>query len=90
MSDGSPWRVEIAPRAEKELKNLPTRDQGRVRAAIDALAGGPTYGDIKKLKGKENEWRLRVGEWRVRFRPHFKSRVVFILHVRSRGEASRD
>ena len=90
MSDGSPWRVEIAGRAEKELKRLSPKDQDRIRAAIDALAGGPEHGDIKKLQGPGNEWRLRVGDLRVRFRPDFKDRIIYILHVLPRGKAYRD
>lgn len=84
------WRVEVSARAERDLKQLPPRDQARVRAAVDALEAGPGTGDIRKLRGRENEWRLRVGDWRVRFRPDFHERVIYILHVRSRGEAYRD
>jgi mRNA interferase RelE/StbE len=58
--------------------------------AIDRLAAGPRYGDVRKLQGKENEWRLRVGGWRVRFRPDFRARVIFVLHVLARGGAYRE
>ena len=90
MSDAERWRVNVSGRAERDLKRLPARDQARVRAAIDALEAGPGTGDIRKLRGKDNEWRLRVGDWRVRFRPDFQQGVIYILHVRPRGEAYRD
>lgn len=89
MIDGSPWRVVITERAERELKRLARKDQGRIRSAIDALAAGPG-GDLRKLKGREDEWRLRVGVWRVRFRIDFKARVAVILRVLPRGSAYRD
>lgn len=85
-----PWQVLIDEVVHKELKHLTPKDQSRIRAAVDALAGGLGTGDIKKLQGRENEWRLRVGNWRVIFRPEFSSKVIFILHVHPRGRAYRE
>lgn len=90
MSDIRVWRIAVSTRAEKELLQLPRKDQGRVRAAIDRLGAGFPGGDVKKLKGRENEWRLRVGDWRIRFRPDFDERVILILHVLARGAAYRE
>jgi len=89
MSSGSLWRLVVAERAERDLKHLPSKDQARIRSAIDALTTGPG-GDLQKLRGRQSEWRLRVGQWRVRFRIDFKARVIVILHVRPRGSAYRD
>jgi mRNA interferase RelE/StbE len=47
-------------------------------------------GDIRKLQGSDNEWRLRVGEWRVRFAPDNDRREIVILRVLPRGRAYRD
>jgi mRNA-degrading endonuclease RelE of RelBE toxin-antitoxin system len=38
---------------------------------------------IKKLKGKTGEYRLRVGDWRVRFRVDFINRTYLITHVKT-------
>ena len=89
MSDRPPWRVVVTGRAERELKRLPAKDQGRIRSAMDALTTGPG-GDLRKLRGTEDEWRLRVGDWRIRFRIDFSARVVVILRVLPRGSAYRD
>ena len=85
-----PWRILIDEVVHKELKRLTPKDQARIRAAIDALSDGLGTGDIKKLRGRENEWRLRVGSWRVIFSPDFAARLIFILHVHPRGRAYRD
>jgi mRNA-degrading endonuclease RelE of RelBE toxin-antitoxin system len=66
VSDGA-RRLVITERAEQDLKRLPQRDQVRVRTALDRLTTRPPTGDIKKLQGANDEWRLRVGAWRVRF-----------------------
>ena len=45
-------------------------------------------GDIKKLRGQEDELRLRVGDYRVRFTEELDG-TLHIHAVRHRGEAYR-
>ena len=90
MTERLTWQVTVMPAAEKELKRLPPQGQARVRAAIEGLRSGPPYGHLRKLKGRENEWRLRVGDWRIRLRPDLRTRVIVILHVLPRESAYRD
>ena len=59
MSNAHQWRVVVTPRAEKELKALPSRDQARIRKDIDVLAISPKRVDARKLRGKGDEWPLR-------------------------------
>jgi mRNA-degrading endonuclease RelE of RelBE toxin-antitoxin system len=33
------------------------------------------------------QWRLRVGDWRIRFRKHLDEEILEILHVRHRSQA---
>jgi mRNA-degrading endonuclease RelE of RelBE toxin-antitoxin system len=46
--------------------------------------------DIKRHSGDPPEWRLRVGDWRVRFTRDPDERVVVIQRVLRRGRAYRD
>ncbi|MDP3063465.1 MAG: type II toxin-antitoxin system RelE/ParE family toxin [Chloroflexota bacterium] len=89
---GSPrqWRIVVTPRAERDLKGAPPRVQVRVRGAIDALAPGLLQGDVRKLRGRADEWRLRVGDWRVFFTCNPQEHVLYILGVRHRREAYRE
>jgi mRNA interferase RelE/StbE len=89
VGDGA-RQIRITERAERDLKQLPARDQSRVRAALDGLISRPPTGDIKKLQGVEGEWRLRVGNWRVRFRLSHDGRWVDVLRILPRGRAYRD
>ncbi len=61
----------------------------RVRTAVRRLAE-TQYGDVIRLTSTEPEWRLRVGDWRVRFVYDFEHRVIRVLRVRPRGRAYRD
>ncbi len=47
-------------------------------------------GDVRQLKGMPGEWRLRVGDWRVRFQRDDAERLIDIVLVAPRGGAYRD
>jgi mRNA-degrading endonuclease RelE of RelBE toxin-antitoxin system len=49
------------------------------------LASGE--GDVKQLQGRENEFRLRAGDYRICFTP--EGELLHIHWVRHRGEAYR-
>jgi mRNA interferase RelE/StbE len=84
------WRIAASPAAESDLKHLPAQEQARLRAAIDGLSSGLYHANVRKLRGRENEWRLRVGSWRIRFRPDPDKRLIWILRVLPRAGAYRD
>ena len=50
--------------AVRDLERHDSRTAQRVRRAVVQLAGD-RRGDLKKLKGTDDSWRLRVGEYRV-------------------------
>lgn len=76
-------RVEIRPAALKSLKRLSRPDRERIAAAIDRLPEG----DVRKLRGVQQTWRLRVGDWRVLFALDRAERLVDVLAIRPRGRA---
>lgn len=82
MSD---WRIVFTNAAVKGLKRLSREDQQRVRAGIDRLMNG----DVKKLKGRTNEFRLRVGDVRAVFSPKFETNEIIVLEVFPRGDQYR-
>ena len=60
-----PWRLIVTRPAEKDLADLPGPDKLAVLAALERLVNNPGTADLRKLTGRPNEWRLRVGRWRV-------------------------
>ena len=42
---------------------------------------------MRKLRGVQRTWRLRVGDWRVLFSLDYAERIVDVLAVRPRGRA---
>lgn len=90
MTDGGGWRVEFARRARRDLKRLDPPIQRRILAAIEGLLDDPPTGDNRKLTGHGDEWRLRVGDWRVRFTRRPDQQLIVVQRVLPRGRAHRD
>lgn len=80
----------FAARARRDFKRLDPPVQRRIVAALDRLADIPPRGDVVKLSGTDDEWRLRVGDWRVRFTRDRQRRVIQVLRVLPRGRAYRE
>ncbi|MDR0805965.1 MAG: type II toxin-antitoxin system RelE/ParE family toxin [Enterobacteriaceae bacterium] len=58
------WKM----KAYKQLLSIDTRYQNAINEKINQLEAFPAVKlDIKKLKGRDNEYRLRVGNYRVIF-----------------------
>jgi mRNA interferase RelE/StbE len=88
VSDG--WRVELTRAAQRDLRRLDPRVRRRVIDALVGLRAQPPHGDIRRLTGSGEEWRLRVGDWRVRFTREQATHTVYVLRVLPRGRAYRD
>jgi mRNA interferase RelE/StbE len=60
--------VFLEGKAEKQLRKLAREDRERISGRIQRLKEGllPEL-DVKKLKGYKDQYRLRVGEFRVLF-----------------------
>lgn len=57
--------------------------------AIERLIPRPGAGDIKELRGRGAEYRLRVSDYRVIFEVLEDKRVVSVTTVRHRRDAYR-
>lgn len=81
--------VVFAPRARVDLRRLDPQIARQILDAIErySVAG---VGDVVKLKGsRPPEFRLRIRDWRVRFRVNLVARTLDVLRVRHRSEAYR-
>jgi mRNA-degrading endonuclease RelE of RelBE toxin-antitoxin system len=85
-----PWHVRVTARAEKDLAGLPMRDREAVWRALRRIADNFGALDVHKLGGRGNEWRLRVGRWRVRLELDNAAGAINVLRVQDRKAAYRD
>ncbi len=80
------WTYVLTPPAQRDLRQLDDTARRRVLQVLGRYTD-TGYGDVVKLKGREGEWRLRVGDHRVRFQRDRENQVVVVLRVRNRREA---
>ncbi len=83
------YRILLERGAEKDLSRLSSEIHDRVLAAIQALANNPRPPGCRKLAGTKNDWRVRVGDYRVVYEIADQHRVVRVNRVRHRREVYR-
>ena len=82
-----PWRVELAPAAQRQLRRLPPLDAARARGPILALSRDPRPPGVARIAGTDL-LRVRVGDIRVVYAVYDGDRVVVVLRVARRGEST--
>ncbi len=84
---GPHWRVVVDDRARKDLRRIDPPTRKRILNAIARLTqSAELTGDVKRLQGS-HEYRLRVGDWRVRFEREDRQLIITIVRVLPRGRA---
>jgi mRNA interferase RelE/StbE len=83
------FRLTFARSAAKELERLDPPIARRVMPAIQKLVHDPRPPGSVKLRGSQNEWRIRVGDWRVVYTVDDKLRMVDIVAIRHRSDIYR-
>ena len=83
------YQVAIAPAAQRDFKHLPPEVIRKVDAVIVELEQMARPHGCTKLEGSEDEYRVRVGDYRILYVIDDKARRVTIVHVRHRRDAYR-
>jgi len=78
----------VTEKAQKDLAKLDLDIAKRVYHALQRLQNGEPV-DLKKLRGTPNEWRLRVGDYRVLLSVEGNFITVYALRVLHRRESYR-
>ena len=81
------YSLEIKQSAQKELDALDDTLFTRIDRKILALAGNPRPAGCKKLKGFKDQWRVRVGDWRVLYIIDDAAKRVGVTRIAHRREA---
>jgi len=84
------YKVEILKDALKQLKKLSSELQERIKLKIDDLATEPRPKGVKKLKGKENAYRIRVGDYRVIYDIFDDILLVNVVEIGHRSKIYKD
>jgi len=80
------YSVDVKPAATKEIEALPDNALSRVIRKVESLAQTPRPAGCKKLKGYKDQWRVRVGDWRVVYIIDDQAKLVSVTRVAHRSE----
>jgi len=84
------YRLEVKESGQRELAELPTRIQRRIVRALEKLAEDPRPSGVHKIRGTEDAYRIRVGDYRVIYEVREKQLVVYVIRMRHRKDAYRE
>ena len=89
MSDNT-FNVNVKRRAFKDLERLPRDYRLRVLEVLDELSANPIpfkrY-DLKKLKGYEDTFRIRIGNIRIVYTIDWNSKSIIVHYIGPRERA---
>lgn len=80
------FRIAFKTSAEKEFFRLPDSIANRIFPRIKALAADPRPPGCKKLSGGRDEWRIRVGDYRVIYTIDDEIKIVRVTRIAHRRE----
>jgi mRNA interferase RelE/StbE len=77
------YDVQFKPAAVKDIRSMPVSTQSRILMRIEQMSND-LRGDVKRLTSFTQEYRLRVGNYRVLF--EIEGRSIVIYRVRHRRD----
>ena len=83
------YAVEFLPSAAKTLSNLDDVVRRRIARRIDRLAAEPRGGGATKLRGADDVWRARVGDYRILYRVEDERLVILVIRIGHRRDVYR-
>jgi mRNA interferase RelE/StbE len=84
------YRVLIKPSAAKEIEAVDQKkDRQRIVAGIRSLADDPRPPGCEKLAGQDDQYRIRLGRYRVIYAIGDAQLVVFVVRVGHRKDVYR-
>jgi mRNA interferase RelE/StbE len=83
------YEVYLEHAAERDLKRLPVKLFHRLIVQIKKLAEKPRPAGCRKITGTKNDWRIRVGDYRVIYEIDESANAVRVMRVRIRRNAYR-
>lgn len=81
------YEIQFAASAAKEFRSLGMEIKRRIGLAVDALAQNPRPSGVRKLKGHERLYRIRVGDYRLVYEINDSVRLIRVTKIRHRREA---
>lgn len=75
------YSVVLSKSAENYLYGRSEKDSRLIIKALEEMAIDPFSGDVKKMKGSDDEYRRRAGEYRIIFTVENDVLIVDVLSI---------
>ena len=83
------YEVLLEHSAERDLKALAADIFHRIIPKIKYLSQNPRPSGCHKITGSKNDWRIRVGDYRVIYEIDDRRRLVKVMRIRHRRDVYR-
>ena len=83
------YRIIVTSTATKERRRLEAKSRRRVDDTLISLRETPWPRGARKIAGSRNDWRIRVGDYRVLYEVDTEQEVITIWRIAHRREAYR-
>jgi mRNA interferase RelE/StbE len=83
------YRVEIAPRAAKQIRSLPRSVQDRIFSSLTQLETNPRPPGCRQLAGDSGFYRIRTGDYRIIYTIEDDVLLVLIVKIGHRRDIYR-
>ena len=83
------YKVELSKKALKQLKSLPSAQYDKARDGIYSLADNPRGHNAIKLTDTDNEYRLRIGNYRALYTIEDNILYIFVFEISDRKVSYR-
>ena len=83
------YRVVVITAATREFKRLDAQVKSRVGEVLKSLKDDPRPAGVKKLSGRNHDWRVRVGDYRILYEIDDSEMSVTVWRIVHRSAAYR-
>ncbi|MDB9311131.1 type II toxin-antitoxin system RelE/ParE family toxin [Aphanizomenon sp. CS-733/32] len=80
------YEIIITKSIQKQLDNISNNIQERVCEKIAQLAEEPRPDGVVKLKGYDNEYRIRIGDYRLVYEIRDEQLIVLLVQCKHRRD----
>ena len=81
------YKVVIEKKVKNDLDILNKNDLKRILNCLVSLKTESRPKGVKKLKGSDDFWRIRIGNYRIVYEINDDEEIVIILRIKHRKEA---
>jgi len=83
------YQVTITATAVKERKRIDAAIRNRIDQALRSLQSEPRPSGVKKLSGQHQDWRVRVGDYRILYEIDDDQQQITVWRIAHRRHVYR-